>query len=335
MSADSLSMSLTRFRYRLAEFPEAVVLISFGIMFLFFSLAADHFLTAVALTNILSFSSILGIMVIGVAMLMICGEFDLSVGANFAVASYVFAYALNGGIPALPAMILAVAASSLLGAINGVIVVRSGIPSFIATLGTMLAYRGIARAIGGGMLAKYIESTPALFVVLNGAMDRFNMLFEPVANLRVSAFWFIVFAVVGAIVLRRSRFGNWVYATGGNPGAALAQGVPVRRVKLMTFTLVGTLVGIASVMQFAHRTSVDPLRGDGMELLAVAACVIGGIRLTGGVGTIFGAVVGVLLLLTLEQGLVLMGMSVQVFRAVAGLILMLSVILNSYLLRSD
>ena len=335
MSADSLSMSLTRFRYRLAEFPEAVVLISFGIMFLFFSLAADHFLTAVALTNILSFSSILGIMVIGVAMLMICGEFDLSVGANFAVASYVFAYALNGGIPALPAMILAVAASSLLGAINGVIVVRSGIPSFIATLGTMLAYRGIARAIGGGMLAKYIESTPALFVVLNGAMDRFNMLFEPVANLRVSAFWFIVFAVVGAIVLRRSRYGNWVYATGGNPGAALAQGVPVRRVKLMTFTLVGTLVGIASVMQFAHRTSVDPLRGDGMELLAVAACVIGGIRLTGGVGTIFGAVVGVLLLLTLEQGLVLMGMSVQVFRAVAGLILMLSVILNSYLLRSD
>lgn len=335
MSADSLSMSLTRFRYRLAEFPEAVVLISFGIMFLFFSLAADHFLTAVALTNILSFSSILGIMVIGVAMLMICGEFDLSVGANFAVASYVFAYALNGGIPALPAMILAVAASSLLGAINGVIVVRSGIPSFIATLGTMLAYRGIARAIGGGMLAKYIESTPALFVVLNGAMDRFNMLFEPVANLRVSAFWFIVFAVVGAIVLRRSRFGNWVYATGGNPGAALAQGVPVRRVKLMTFTLVGLMVGIASVMQFSHRTSVDPLRGDGMELLAVAACVIGGIRLTGGVGTIFGAVVGVLLLLTLEQGLVLMGMSVQVFRAVAGLILMLSVILNSYLLRSD
>ena len=94
-------------------------------------------------------------------------------------------------------------------------------------------------------------------------------------------------------------------------------------------------MGIASVMQFAHRTSVDPLRGDGMELLAVAACVIGGIRLTGGVGTIFGAVVGVLLLLTLEQGLVLMGMSVQVFRAVAGLILMLSVILNSYLLRSD
>ena len=158
---------------------------------------------------------------------------------------------------------------------------------------------------------------------------------QPVANLRLSVFWFIVIAVLGALVLRRTRYGNWVYATGGNPGAALAQGVPVRRVKLMTFTLVGLLVGLASVMQFAHRTSVDPLRGDGMELLAVAACVIGGVRLTGGVGTIFGAVIGVLLLTTLEQGLVLMGMSVQVFRAVAGLILMLSVILNTYLLRSS
>jgi simple sugar transport system permease protein len=328
-------MSVTRARYRLAEYPEAVVLISFLLLFLFFSIFAPFFLTPVSLTNILSFSSILGIMVVGVAMLMICGEFDLSVGANFAVASYVFAYALNGGIPALPAMILAVAVSGLLGALNGVIVVWSGIPSFIATLGTMLAYRGIARAIGGGMLAKYVESTPALFVILNGAIERFNLLFTPAANLRVSIFWFVVIAILGSLVLRRARYGNWVYATGGNALAALAQGVPVRRVKLMTFTLVGVLVGIASVMQFSHRTSVDPLRGDGMELLAVAACVIGGIKLTGGVGTIFGAVIGVLLLLTLEQGLVLMGMSVQVFRAVAGLILMLSVILNTYLLKSD
>jgi simple sugar transport system permease protein len=334
MSAESLTVSLTRFRYRLAEFPEAVVLFSFGLLLLFFSLAAEHFLTAVALTNILSFSSILGIMVIGVAMLMIAGEFDLSVGANFAVASFVFAWALNAGIAAVPAMIISVVAGSLLGLVNGLIVVYTGIPSFIATLGTMLAYRGIARAIGGGMLAKYIESTPALFAVLNGSIDAINELFYPVANLRVSIFWFIVFAVLGALVLRRSRYGNWVYATGGNPGAALAQGVPVKRVKLMTFTLVGLLVGLASVMQFSHRTSVDPLRGDGMELLAVAACVIGGIRLTGGVGTVFGAVIGVLLLATLEQGLVLMGMSVQVFRAVAGLILMLSVILNTYILRS-
>jgi ribose/xylose/arabinose/galactoside ABC-type transport system permease subunit len=199
----------------------------------------------------------------------------------------------------------------------------------------MLAYRGIARGLGGGDFAKYIESTPLLFEILNGAIEPVNRLFQPAGNLRISIFWFILIAVIFAIILRRARLGNWIYATGGNPEAALAQGVPVKRVKLVAFTLTGLLAGVASVMQFSHRTSVDPLRGEGWELIAVAACVIGGVKLTGGVGTIFGAVVGILLLQTLEQGLVLMGVSVQVFRAVAGLILMLSVILNTYLLRSD
>ncbi len=335
MSADSMTMSAARFRYRLAEHPELVTLISFVILFLFFSVAAEHFLTTVALSNIMSFTSILGIIVVGVAMLMIAGEFDLSVGSTFAVASFVWALSMNAGLAPLPAMLLALLVSAALGALNGIIVIRTGIPSFIATLGTMLAYRGIARALGGGDFAKYTESTPLLFTILNGAIEPINQLFHPAGNLRVSIFWFVVIAVIFAIILRRARYGNWLYATGGNAEAARQQGVPVHRVKLMAFTITGLLAGVASVMQFSHRTSVDPLRGEGWELIAVAACVIGGVKLTGGVGTIFGAVIGILLLQTLEQGLVLMGVSVQVFRAVAGLILMLSVILNSYLLRAD
>lgn len=325
--------ALTRARFRLAEFHQAVALVSFLAVFLFFSLAADNFLTSVAISNILSFTSILGIIVVGVAMLMIAGEFDLSVGSNFAVASFVFASTMNAGLPPLPAMVIAVLVSALLGAVNGLVVIRTGIPSFITTLGTMLAYRGIARAIGGGDFAKYTKTRPLLFSILNGPLDPLNRLFQPVANFRVSILWFILIAGIMSYVLMQTRFGNWVFATGGNPGAALAQGVPVKRVKMMAFTLTGLLTGIASVMQFAHRTSVDPLRGEGWELIAVTASVIGGVQLTGGVGTIFGACVGILLLQMLEQGLVLMGISVQVFRAVAGLILMLSVILNTFLSR--
>lgn len=325
--------TLTRLRFRLAEFPQAVVLVSFLAVFLFFSLAARNFLTSVAISNILSFASILGIIVVGVAMLMIAGEFDLSVGSTFAVASFVFASTMNAGLPPLLAMLIAVLVSALLGAVNGLVVIRTGIPSFITTLGTMLAYRGIARAIGGGDFAKYVGTRPVLFSILNGAMDPLNKLFQPVANFRVSILWFILIAAIMSYILMQTRFGNWVFATGGNPGAALAQGVPVKRVKLTVFTLTGLLTGIASVMQFAHRTSVDPLRGEGWELIAVAASVIGGVQLTGGVGTIFGACVGILLLQMLEQGLVLMGVSVQVFRAVAGLILMSSVILNTFLSR--
>jgi simple sugar transport system permease protein len=199
----------------------------------------------------------------------------------------------------------------------------------------MLAYRGLARAIGGGDLAKYIESKPLLFSFLNAALDPINELSVPIANFRISVFWWLLIVILMALVLRRMRFGNWIYATGGNPVAALAQGVPVKRVKLAAFVLVGLLAGIASVVSFAHRTSVDPLRGEGWELIAVAACVIGGVQLTGGVGTIFGATVGIVLLQTLEQGLVLMGVSVQIFRAVAGFILLLSVVIYTYLTRAD
>jgi simple sugar transport system permease protein len=331
----SLTVSLTRFRFRLAAFPEAVILISFWTIFVFFSIAADNFLTPIALSNILSFSSILGIIVVGVALLMIAGEFDLSVGSVFAVTSFVFAISMNEGVPPVFALTFALLISTLLGAVNGLIVVLSGIPSFIATLGTMLAYRGLARAIGGGDFAKYTESKPLLFSILNAALGPINELSVPVANFRVSILWWLLIVVVLAFVLRRMRFGNWVYATGGNPGAALAQGVPVKRVRLVAFALVGLLTGIASVVSFAQRTSVDPLRGEGWELIAVAACVIGGVQLTGGIGTIFGATVGIVLLQMLEQGLVLMGVSVQVFRAVAGLILLLSVVVYTYLTRND
>jgi len=122
-----------------------------------------------------------------------------------------------------------------------------------------------------------------------------------------------------------------VFATGGNPGAAKAQGVAIQRIKVLSFTLAGLLAGIAGVIQFGHRVSVDPLRGDGLELIAVAACVIGGVRLSGGYGTILGPCVGVLLLQMLEQGLVLMRVPVQVFQAVAGGFLILAVVMNTSL----
>jgi simple sugar transport system permease protein len=323
----------SRVRYTLTNFSEIVALISFLLLFLFFAVVADNFLTGFALANILTFASITGIVVVGVAMLMIAGEFDLSVGSVFAVASYVFALSMNAGVPPVLAVVLALTACALLGLINGLIVTGTGIPSFITTLGTMLAYRGIARALGGGDFAQYLGDRLLLFGVLNGAIEPINQLFSPAANFRISILWFLFIAVIMALILRRSPFGNWVYAVGGNPGAALSQGVAVKRVKVICFVLTALLAGIAGVLQFSHRLSVDPLRGEGMELVAVAACVIGGIRLTGGFGTILGACTGVLLLQMLEQGLVLMQVPVQVFRAVAGLILLVAVIVNTSLSR--
>jgi simple sugar transport system permease protein len=320
---------MTRIRYRLTNSSELVALISFLILFVFFAIAAPNFLTGFAIANVLTFASITGIVVVGVAMLMIAGEFDLSVGSTFAVASYVFALSMNAGVPPVVAMVLALGFGAILGLVNGIIVTVTGIPSFITTLGTMLAYRGIARALGGGDFAQFLGGQMLLFDVLNGPINWINQIFDPPSNFRISIFWFLLVAVIGAVVLRRLPFGNWVYAVGGNPGAALSQGVPVKRVKVACFILTGSLAALAGIIQFSHRLSVDPLRGDGMELVAVAACVIGGVRLTGGYGTILGACIGVLLLQMLEQGLVLMHVPVQVFQAVAGLILLVAVIINT------
>ncbi len=333
MAQLSVMDTFVRIRHRLADASELVVLISFLLVFLFFSIRAENFLSLVSLTNILTIASIKGIFVVGVAMLMISGEFDLSVGSILAVATFVFALSLEGGMAPLAALVLALAVSAVLGGVNGLIVIRTGIPSFIATLGTMLAFRGIARAIGGADFARFTGELPALFTVLNGEFTFINRLAEPAGSARMTIIWFLLFAVLAAVVMRNTRFGSWVYATGGNRAAAIAQGVKTKNVIAVNYIVTGLLAGFAGIVQFASRPAVDPLRGEGWELTAVAACVIGGIWLSGGYGTIVGAAVGMLLLQMVEQGLILVGVDVQLFQATIGLILILAVISNTYLSR--
>jgi simple sugar transport system permease protein len=330
-----LAKTLPGIRHRLSYFPEAVAVISFGLLFLFFTFAAPHFLTALSIGNILTFGSITGVVTIGVAMLMISGEFDLSVGSNFALASYVLALSLIAGWPVWLGILLAILVSTTLGLVNGLIVTKAKIPSFIATLGTLLAYRGIVRAVGHGSFATYKGEAVPVFKILNGDFVLLDKLFNAQDAFRTSLIWFILIALVFTFILMRTKYGNWVFAAGGGPEAASAQGVPVDRVKIINFTLVGFLVALASIMQFSYRLSVDPLRGDGMELIVVAASVIGGARLTGGYGTIFGAIVGTLLLQMLDQGLVLMHIPIEIFQATAGLIIIISVIINAFISKGD
>jgi len=302
------------------------------IIFLFFSFSTEAFVSAYSLSNILTFGGIFGIVVIGVAFVMISGEFDLSVGSTLAVASYVFALTLSAEIPPILAMGLALIVSALLGLVNGLAIVYSEMPSFIVTLGTLFAYRGLARVLGKGTAAIYTpEKMPALFAYLNGYISPINQLFSPAGNFRASSFWFIGLVILMTIVLMRTRYGNWTFATGGNPDAALAQGINVKKVKIINFTISGLLAGLAGVLIFAQRNSATPLVGLGIELIAVAAAVIGGIRLSGGHGTIIGASIGILLMSMLEQGLALMGIPNEIFRAVAGFIIILSVIANTYI----
>jgi simple sugar transport system permease protein len=332
----SISASLSGVRFRVADRPEAVVAITFLLLFVFFSLKAGDFFSAYAISNFLTFGAVYGVVAVGIAFLMICGEFDLSVGSTMAVTMYVLVLLLFANVPALIAIALALLVGALLGFINGLIVVNSRIPSFIVTLGSMLAYRGVARFLGKGRLVNYSVPNPSeAFTVLNGPLTGFNNLFQPAGNFRAAIIWFILLTALLSVVLMRTRFGNWTYAVGGNPGAALTQGINVKRVRLACFTLSGVVAGFAGILFFSHRFSVNPLTGYGLELVAVAAAVIGGVRLTGGYGTIAGAAVGVILMSMLEQALASMGIAQEIFEAVTGLIVIFSVLINTLLSKPD
>ena len=313
-----------------------VAIISVVALGIVFVLTADNFLSNLALSNIITFSTLLGIIVLGVAVLMIAGEFDLSVGSAFATVGFTFAILLTGGMDPLLATAIAVLVGALLGAFNGTVVVGSGNPSFIITLGMLLGYRGIARAIGGGTVVSYQpEEVPLLLDIFNSGIGLVNELSMPAGNWRTSIIWFIVLAIIMIVVLHRTRFGNWVFATGGNQEAAKAQGVPIRRVKLAAFILVGIMVGISAVISFSERRSIDPLAASLWELFAVAGCVIGGLRLRGGFGTIAGAALGIVMISMLRQGLVLLEFSVEFFQAVFGVALISIAALNQYLSKSS
>jgi simple sugar transport system permease protein len=323
---------LVLWQRKIAESPIPITGVVLVVVFVIFAFVAPNFLTLYVLSNIVTFASSYGFVVVGVTFLMISGEFDLSVGSMLAVAGYVFAYSLLAGVPPLLAAVITLAAGALMGLINGLIVVRTGIPSFIATLGTLLAYRGIAHALGRGRALPYTPAVkPVLFDILNGYITPLNQLTDPPGNLRASIIWFVLVVLFMSYLLMRTRYGNWTFAVGGNSGAALSQAVNVRRVKLINFMMSGTLAALASIIIFAQRPSMNELLGDGLELTAVAAAVIGGVSLNGGVGTIVGASLGILLLNLIQQALVLMSVPNDVFQGLVGAIIILSVVANTYL----
>ncbi len=312
--------------------PIAGLLATLIIVFILFSLFVPHFFTLRTVSGILNASTLVGMVTIGVTLLMISGEFDLSVGALPAMGGFLYAFiTMDGGSPLL-AVLLAILVPAALGALNGLILIRTRIPSFIATLGTRSIYRGAVWLLSGGMMVQTLEKL-TVYNVFNGRLDVVNDLF-PGANFRTAALWLFLVALICQYVLVRTRYGNHVFAAGGNPGAAQAQGVNVNRVKVINFMISGALAGFSGVLLFSQFKTVRVATGAGMELSAIAAAVVGGASLTGGYGSIWGALIGVLLISTLRTGVVLMNIPFippDNFPAVVGVTIVVAVILNNWL----
>lgn len=305
-------------RFARFDWRQYVVYIGFVVLLLFFSivLSGSGFLNPSNLLNIVRQTAIIAVMAVAVTFVIAAAEIDLSIGSLAGLASVVAALAIQqyGILAGIAAGLLV---GLLVGAINGFLVTRFSIPSFLVTLGMLSVAQGTAIWI----------SATAPIPILN---DTFNNIFGsgqigPIPSLVI---WPLVFLVIGYIVLRKTAYGRQVLATGGNETAARFSGVNTRRIKFLVFLVSGTVAGLAGMLYAGHLQSGRFTWGQGDELSVIAAVILGGTSLFGGAGTVLGSVFGALLIGLINNGLVLMGLDVSQQLIVRGVIIILAVALG-------
>jgi simple sugar transport system permease protein len=287
---------------------------------LFFTLQTPNFWSPQTMTAITTVASTIGIVAIGVTMLMICGEFDLSVGQNFAFTPIIWAILfVTNDMNEWLALAIALGCAAAVGITNGFVTTVFGIPSFITTLGMFFVLQGLNNLLISGH--QLIMFEPSMAMSLLGARIGSTPFYMPLV-------WMFVIAVAFWFVLTRLRYGNWTFATGGKVGPARAMGVPTARVKRINFVLGSVFAGLAGCMQFAYLRGVTQAQGQNYELLAITAAVLGGTSLFGGTGTIWGSIIGAFLLSTIQIGLVLIGVPGSFYVTFIGVMLVIVVIAN-------
>jgi simple sugar transport system permease protein len=289
--------------------------------------ASLHFLEAGNLNVLAQQVPVIAILAVGAGMLMIAGEFDLSVAGVYTLAPYLMAMALNKwGLPLLPALALAILVGLAVGLINGLVTIRLGVPSFIATLGMMFFLRGIVRFVSISSVTGQPDQ-----ISLNPGETFANLVSGRIlGGIQAQLFWLAVFALLAGLILNRHVLGNHIFAAGGDREAARKSGIAVDRVKVVTFMICSVYAVIAGVIQATRINTITPAQTlTGLELQAIASAVIGGVYLFGGRGTVLGMVLGAALIVTVENVLILMRFPGEYMPAFIGALVILSVIINT------
>jgi simple sugar transport system permease protein len=317
---------------RLLARPEVGALVAAIVIFIFFLIVAPAFRSPASFFTVLYQSSTIGIVAVAVGMLMIGGEFDLSAGVIVTTAGLVnamFCYQL--GINLIVGALLSLVFSLAIGFLNGYLVVRTGIPSFLITLGTFFVLQGAN--LGVTKLVTGSVSTPNI-----NQMDGYKTLDAIFASsfkigtvtVEVTVLWWFLFVALSAFILQRTRIGNWIYAVGGNADSARAVGVPVKAVKIglfMTVSFLGWFVGMHTLYKF---DTLQAGNGIGNEFLYIIAAVVGGTLLTGGFGNAIGVAIGAFIFGMTSLCIVYAGWDPNWFRAFLGVMLLLAVMVNLY-----
>ncbi len=324
---------------RLLTRPEFGAFLALVAVWLFFAIVAfdNNFVSWATTASILNRAAPLGILAVAVALLMIAGEFDLSIGsvvgfAGMAIMLLITPADAGGfGLPVWIAVIIALLITLLTGFFNGVLVMATKLPSFIITLGSLFIFRGLAVAIPrlmtnrtqlGGFSDYDSGGWATLFatkIELGGA--RFD----------IAILWWLAIAAIATIVLLKTNIGNWIFGAGGDANAARNIGVPVVKLKIALFMVTALAAFIVALIQATQLDSADSLRGTLKEFEAIIAVVVGGTLLTGGYGSVIGPVFGALIFAMVQQGIIITGVDGDWFRVFVGGILVLAVIFNNYI----
>ncbi len=297
----------------------------YGIVIAFFVLCAvlsglnEYFFTRHNIINVLRQASINGILAIGQTFVILTGGIDLSVGSLVAVCGILGALVVTGDTPHSPALalLIGVGAGAGFGVVNGALVARLRVPAFVATLGMLSVARGLTFISNDGMP---VPSLADSFLTLGQGF---------VAGVPVPVILFGLTVLVAWVVLRFTTYGRYVYAVGGNERSARTSGVGTRRVIFSVYVISGALAGLSGLLLAARTTSALPQAGLSYELDAIAAVVIGGTSLTGGVGSVIGTLFGALIIAVISNGLDLMGVSSYYQQVIKGAIIVLAVLLDT------
>ena len=298
--------------------PEISALVITIFLIIVFSFISERFFNSRNFMVILAAYPEYALVALGVTILMISGEFDLSVGSVFAVAPIVTVILVNDGYNQYWAIILGLLSAAALGFVNALVTLLFKIPSFITTLGMLFMARSIAIGICGGFPPSFPKGWDTDWLV--GRMDM----------IRMSLFWLIGIALVLNFILKKTNLGSWIYATGENKQAANDLGINTFAVKTTCFIICSTLAGYAGIIQSLRiKTAITSL-GLGLELNAIASAVVGGASLFGGIGSAFGALVGTFLLAMIDNILILTRVDGNWFKFGLGIMIIIAVILNTY-----
>ena len=295
---------------------EAALVMVLLVAGLLMSIVSPVFLSVANIEAILLALSMEGTITIGMAILLISGGFDLSVGSTLAFTGVVTGLSLNAGVPAVPAMILGLLAAQMVGLANGLLVTRMGINPFITTLGTAMVVRGLLLVIAHG---RAVLNLPSSFTVIG--QGRLYGVQHPI-------FVMLFLVIVGEILVRNSRFFRQSYYIGGNERAARLSGINVDLVKIFNYCLVAVLAGVAGLMITGRFGSASVTIGVGLELRVITAAIIGGASLSGGEGSVLGAFLGALFMGFLANALNLLGVDVYWQNLVTGALLIFAVVLD-------